>query len=123
MIMLPMNEYRLSPATRRAVFRIALIPLFPFLAQAQRRSVRGVVTDQSGARLKGAVVQLKDLLSLRIRSYFTGKDGAYHLHGLNPDFEYEVKADYKGASSKTERLDRFASDPEVVVDIEISTRQ
>ena len=109
--------------SRRSCLLWALIPLFPFVAQAQRRVVRGVVTDQRGTPLKGASIRLRDLQTLGIRSYISDKDGAYQFYGLNPNFVYEVRAVYDGVFSKTVRLDYFESSPEVVVNLEIVIRQ
>ena len=105
--------------TRRTMVTVPLVFLFSRLAEAQRRSVRGIVTDQEGKPLKGASVKLKTLQTLQIRSYITQKGGGYHFHGLNPDLDYEVRADFGKVSSPVEKLDRFASNPEVVVNLRI----
>ena len=68
------------------------------------RSVQGVVTDASGKPVAGAVVQLKDTKQLQIRSFRTAEDGSYHFAGLGTNTEYEIKADYEGASSGTKTL-------------------
>lgn len=115
-----MNDDASPCRFRREVLRLLpLVLLFPLLAEAQRRAVRGVVTDPQGTPLQGASVRLRDLQTLRIRSYLTGKSGSYHFQGLNPDFGYELRAQYKSVFSKTERIERFASQPEVVIDLQI----
>jgi hypothetical protein len=98
---------------------LPLLFLFSRTANAQRRSVRGIVMDQRGRPLQGASVKLKSLPTLEIRSHISEKDGGYHFQRLNPDWDYELKADFEGESSHTERLDRFASAFEVVANLRI----
>ena len=74
---------------------------------ATTRSVQGVVTDASGQPVDGAAVLLKDAKSLQIRSFKTGPDGTYHFAGLSPNVEYELKAEYQGASSDRKTLSVF----------------
>ncbi|MEJ7605728.1 MAG: carboxypeptidase-like regulatory domain-containing protein [Bryobacteraceae bacterium] len=70
---------------------------------ATKRSVQGTVTDPSENAIDGAVVQLKDTKSLQIRSFITKTNGSYHFHGLSPDIDYELKADYQGSLSDQRR--------------------
>lgn len=108
--------------TRRTVVALPLIFLFSRIANAQRRPVRGVVMDQRGRPLQGASVQLKSLPTLEIHSYISEKDRGYHFYGLDPDWDYELKANCGGQSSHTERLDRFTSSSEIVINLEIELR-
>ena len=91
----------------------------PALSASSRRSLTGTVTDEAGTVLKGAVVQLKNRLTLNIRSYITQSDGLYRFHGLHPDIDYEVKADYQGRSSHSRTLSRFDSKSNVRIDLQI----
>jgi len=71
------------------------------------RSVQGLVTDESGKPVAGAVVQLKDTKSLQIRSFRTEADGTYHFAGLSTNVEYELEANNDGASSGKKTLSVF----------------
>jgi hypothetical protein len=100
--------------------RIVVLVLWIVLACAQEaRSVRGTVKDNKGHFLGGAVVQIEDRTTLRIRSYVTRNDGAYHFDGLSPDLTYHVRANYSGVSSRTKTCSKFDSDRVVVVDLTI----
>jgi hypothetical protein len=55
------------------------------------RSVQGVVRGPNDAPVRGAVVQLKDTKTLRIRSYITRNDGTYQFHGLSTEIDYELR--------------------------------
>jgi hypothetical protein len=89
------------------------------LSASSRRSVSGTVTDDSGKILEGAVVQLKNRLTLNIRSYITQSDGLYRFHGLHPDIDYEVKAAYQERSSRSRTLSRFNSASNVRIDLKV----
>lgn len=77
--------------------------------ESSTRTLQGVVTDKDGNPASGAVVQLKDLRTLQIRSFITKDDGAYFFSGLKVDDDYQVKADWKGLSSDSRRLSVFDS--------------
>ena len=92
------------------------------LAQGNTRSVQGTVTSAAGAPVDQAVVQLKDTKSLAIRSFITKQDGTFHFHGLSTDTDYELRADYQGASSGTKNLSSFDSRKEAVIDLKLSKK-
>jgi hypothetical protein len=87
-----------------------------------KRSVSGTVTAQGGEAIAGAVVQLKDTLTLRIRSYITAEGGQYHFSRLDRDTDYELTAQFGGRRSSTRRLSEFDSRSEAVIDLEIPNR-
>jgi hypothetical protein len=86
----------------------------------QTRSVQGVVTNNSDAPIEGAVVQLKDTKTLQIRSFITKQNGTFHFHSLNPDIDYELKADHQGASSGSKTLSSFDSRKSAVINLKIN---
>lgn len=90
--------------------------------ETNTRTVQGVVTDDADAPIEGAVVQLKDTKSLQIRSYITKEGGRYQFHGLNPDVDYELKADHQGASSNLRRLSSFDSRKQAVMNLKVEKK-
>ena len=87
------------------------------------KSVQGTVTDTTDKTVDGAVVQLKDTKTLQIRSFITKADGLFHFHGLNPNVDYEVKADYQGASSSTKTLSSFDTKKPAVVNLKLDSKR
>ena len=87
--------------------------------QNSPRPVTGVVTDKSGNTLPGAIVQLENTRSLRVRSYLTRKDGKYQFSGLNDDIDYTLRAHYRRWWSNTKTLSRFNSSKSPVVNLVI----
>jgi hypothetical protein len=90
--------------------------------ETSTRTVQGVVTDGADAPVEGAVVQLKDMKSLQIRSYITKNGGQYQFHGLNPDVDYELKADHKGASSNSRTLSSFDGRKQAVMNLKVEKK-
>lgn len=98
------------------VFSMAAIAADP---KSPTRSLQGVVSNDADAPVERAVVQLKDTKSLQVRSFITKPDGSYHFHGLNPDIDYEVRAEHQGASSDTRTLSGFDSRRTAVINLKL----
>ncbi|MGA2327178.1 MAG: carboxypeptidase-like regulatory domain-containing protein [Bryobacteraceae bacterium] len=96
---------------------LLVLLVLPASAQSRRRTVRGVVTGPYGMVLEGAVVRIKNTLTLRVRSYITQKDGRYRFQGLSPDVDYQLHANYRGATSPEKTVSRF--DPRPIVEIDL----
>ena len=71
------------------------------------RTLQGTVTDADDKPINGAVVQLKDMRTLQVRSFITQDVGTYHFSGLKVENDYQVKAEFSGASSDTKTLSVF----------------
>ena len=86
------------------------------------RSVQGKVFDSGDDAVKGAVVQLKDVKTLRVRSYITLEDGSYQFHGLSTDTDYELKATHEGRESRTRRLSVYDSRKKATIDLKLEPK-
>ena len=89
---------------------------------AGTRSLQGLVTDAQEQPLVGAVVQLKDMRTLQIRSYLTKEDGMYRFSGLKTDVDYQVKADYGGASSGSKTISVFDSRKIATINLKVEKK-
>ena len=87
------------------------------------RSVQGTVSAADDSPVNGAVVQLKNTKTLQIRSFITKEDGTYHFYDLSPDIDYELKADYQGASSSTKTLSSFDSRRQAVLNLKLNPKK
>jgi Carboxypeptidase regulatory-like domain len=111
----------------KVVAAVALAGVIALPVQAQKkddddrptRSVQGVVTDKQDTILEGAVVQLKDMKTLHIRSFITRQDGKYRFHSLSPDVDYELKAEHKGAGSDSRMLSSFDTRKQAVMNLKV----
>lgn len=84
------------------------------------RTVQGEVTNAAGGPVNGAVVQIKNTKTLQIRSFITKEEGTYYFHGLSPDVDYELKAEYQGASSPNKTLSSFDNRKKAVINLKLS---
>jgi hypothetical protein len=111
---------------KRVVFLFVVLALAA-LAVAQDRksrepaekSVSGIVTDENGSPVSGAVVQLKNTKTLQVRSFLTREQGDYYFNGLATDVDYELKAEANGKSSGTRTLSLFDTRPEAKVNLQL----
>lgn len=87
---------------------------------ATERVVAGQVTDSGDKMVNGAVVQLKDMRTLQVRSFITQTDGQYHFSGLKIDNDYELKADYSGSTSGWKTLSVFDTRKEPVINLKLA---
>jgi len=86
------------------------------------RSVQGFVTTAEDLPVSGGVVQLKNTKTLQIRSFITKDDGSYQFQGLSPDVDYELKADFQGATSGTKILSSFDSRRDAVINLKLGKK-
>jgi hypothetical protein len=91
--------------------------------QSPTRSVQGVVTDGSENAVQGAVVQLKNVKTLQVRSFITKEQGTYYFHGLSPDVDYELKAEHQGNASSTKTLSSFDSRKQAAINLKLEGRK
>ena len=69
--------------------------------EASKRSLEGLVMDANEQVIVGAVVKLKDMKTLSVRSFITRHDGKYHINGLTNNQDNEFWADFTGMTCKT----------------------
>jgi hypothetical protein len=86
---------------------------------ATTRTVEGKVTNAANQPVANAVVQLKNIKTLQIRSFITQDDGSYHFAGLGTDMEYQLKADYNGVSTSWKTLSIFNSKKTPVINLKL----
>ena len=118
--------------TRRALLAAAVLLTLAGLAFAQgnrdkkddatQRSIEGVVTDAGRGLVARAIVQLKDMRTLQIRSFVTQADGSYHFAGLRMDTDYEIKATLDDQASATKRVTSFESRKTVTVNLQLEKK-
>jgi hypothetical protein len=115
--------------TLAAAAAVLLLCAFGLSAQGKKkgeettRSVAGVVTTAEDAPAPGAVVQLKNTKTLQIRSFIAKENGSYYFHELSPDVDYELKADFQGASSGSKTLSAFDSRRNATINLKLNPRK
>ena len=112
------QQFSWKPREKRWA-RIVVLVLWIVIACGQGPGRSAGLSKTAKYFLAGAVVQIEDRTTLRIRSCVTRNDGAYHFDGLSPDLTYHVGANYSGVSSRTKICIKFDFDTVVVVDLTI----
>ena len=109
--MLRDSSYR---AGRRGIASVILMGLLvglvlaPQIAHAQQlRTVQGKVLGPSDDGKAGAVVYLKDVKTLSIRSAISTQDGSYRFGQLSDGIDYELWAELGGKKSATRTVSSF----------------
>jgi len=104
--------------TKRTRICAALAIAFAVTASAQEtkqskkeaatlRILQGTVYDKDDNPVVGAVVQLKDVRTLQMRSYISKENGEYHFSSLKIDDDYEVEAKNKDLTSGPKKISIF----------------
>lgn len=111
---------------RRRVFLRTAAALAASSAFAQKKpkeptekSVSGVVSDAAGNPVPKAIVQLKNMKTLQVRSFIATDAGEYTFMGLPLDADYELKAESNGKTSATRTLSSFDSRTEAKINLQI----
>jgi len=71
------------------------------------KMLNGTVTDKSDQPLPGAVVYLKNMKTLAVKSFFAQQDGSYRFPQLALNTDYEVSAEKDGLKSGTKTISQF----------------
>ena len=71
------------------------------------KMLNGTVQDKSDQPIAGAVVYLKNMKTLAVKSFFAEKDGAYRFPQLALNTDYEVYAEKDGKKSDVKTISQF----------------
>lgn len=89
-------------------------------APATSRAVKGVVVDESGKPVQGAMVTLVDLRSKEKWTIDTKADGKYNFDDLSFIVDYEVSAKHGSSVSGAKKLSQYDRTPLVVRNLELA---
>lgn len=87
------------------------------------RNVSGVVTLPDGSPAAGAVVQLKNLKTLQVRSFITREDGKYQFQNLSTSIDYELIARFHDLESRKRTLTIFDTRLDAVVNLKLERKR
>ncbi len=83
------------------------------------RIVTGAVLDDRENAIVGASVVLTDLQTGKKVATYTKEGGLYQFSDLLPSHDYEVKAEYKDASSEVRKASSFDTRNRIVLNLKI----
>jgi hypothetical protein len=87
------------------------------------RRVHGAVKDADGKPAQGAVVKIKNMKTLSVRSFITKDDGKYVFGNLRMDAEYRLNAEHQGRSSNTRSVSIFDDRKDVIIDLRLEEKE
>ena len=101
-----------------ALFLLALLALSAG-AQSELRTVRGAVLDKAENPVASAVVYLKNVRTLAVKTYISDRSGDYRFSGLDPNVDYEVHAESENMTSNTRTVSSFDSRKDIVISLKL----
>ncbi|PYU21943.1 MAG: carboxypeptidase regulatory-like domain-containing protein [Acidobacteria bacterium] len=115
-----------SALRRKASFRasdallvLTLLALPTWAQQSELRTVHGAVLDKAENPVTSAVVYLKNVRTLAVRTYISDKSGEYRFSGLDPNVDYELHAESGNMTSNTRTLSSFDSRKDIVISLKL----
>ena len=81
--------------------------------------MQGKVLSASDAPVANAVVYLKDMKSLSVKSFITAADGAYRFGQLTPGVDYSVYAEPNGKKSSVKTVSAFDSKNQFIINLHL----
>jgi len=67
----------------------------------------------------GAVVKLKNMRNLQVRSFITQADGKYMFQNLSSTVDFELKAEYKGMASPARTLTIYDTRLDPIINLKL----
>jgi hypothetical protein len=86
------------------------------------KSIVGTVLDGHGSPVPHAIVLLKDMKTLQIRSYIAQNDGSYHFYDLSADINYQLRAEAAGLTSPEKMVTVFNSHKVVKLNLKLKKK-
>ncbi|HVP43884.1 MAG TPA: carboxypeptidase-like regulatory domain-containing protein [Terriglobales bacterium] len=87
--------------------------------EPQAKSVSGQVTDNAGQPIPNAIVYLKNMKTLAVKTFIAQQDGSYQFHGLSPNVDYDLYAESKGQRSDNKTISQFDSRSNLTIYLKI----
>jgi Carboxypeptidase regulatory-like domain len=100
------------------LFLLALLALSAG-AQSELRTVRGAVLDKAENPVASAVVYLKNVRTLAVKTYISDRSGEYRFSGLDPNVDYEVHAESENMTSNTRTVSSLDSRKDIVISLKL----
>jgi hypothetical protein len=101
------------------LFTVLCVCLLPVSAQTDMKTVRGTVIDKAENPLPSAIVHLKNVKTMSVRTYISDSTGQFRFSGLDPNVDYELHAETDALTSATRTISSFDSRKEVVVPLKV----
>lgn len=99
---------------------VLILLVFPAWAQqSELRTVHGAVLDKAENPVSSAVVYLKNVRTLAVKTYISDRSGEYRFSGLDPNVDYEVHAESDSMTSNTRTVSSFDGRKDIVISLKL----
>jgi protocatechuate 3,4-dioxygenase beta subunit len=110
------------------VVMLAIVSILPVGAQdkkadAQLRTVHGIVIDSSETPVPSGVVYLVNVKTQVVKTYIADEAGNYRFSGLDPNADYELHAEHNELTSSTRTVSSFNSSRDIEVVLKLSHKK
>jgi protocatechuate 3,4-dioxygenase beta subunit len=120
-----------SGARRQAIVAASLAVFFAsavaLSAQDKKgpelRTVHGVVVDKDGKPIAECVVYLMNIKTQAVRTYITDASGNYHFSGLDPNLDYEARAEKADEASGARTISSFDSRRDIDLTLKLDRKR
>ncbi|MGA8407995.1 MAG: carboxypeptidase-like regulatory domain-containing protein [Candidatus Acidiferrales bacterium] len=92
-------------------------------AEAQLKTLHGVVIDRNENPVPSSVVYLKNVKSQSVKTYIADETGNYRFSGLDPNVDYEIHAEHDGLTSSTRTVSSFDSRRDIEVVLKLNKKK
>ena len=119
------NRAKFAPSSKRifqlvgGFFLLGLLFSPGWAQQSELRTVHGAVLDKAENPVASAVVYLKNVRTLAVKTYISDKSGEYRFSGLDPNVDYEVHAESESLTSNTRTVSSFDSRKDIVISLKL----
>ena len=86
------------------------------------RIVQGAVRNTNDEFVPGAVVQIKNMKTLQIRSFITKEDGKFSYNSMPRDVNFEIRAESKGMASATKVISTFDNRKVAITNLKLDVK-
>src|SRR5215470_2051678 len=95
---------------------LSMLVALPVLAQKTTGTIRGTVTDQTGAVVSGAEVKITNTSNAEVRTTVTSSEGVYAVTDLQPGM-YDVRVKHGNFKETVTKANELHVATEKVVDV------
>ena len=92
-------------------------------AEAQLRTVHGLVEDKDENPVPSSVVYLLNVKTQAVRTSFADEKGLYRFSGLDPNVDYEIHAKHEDMTSSTRTISSFDSRRDIEITLKLSRKK
>ncbi|MDE3135766.1 MAG: carboxypeptidase regulatory-like domain-containing protein [Acidobacteriota bacterium] len=114
---------RLSALASVALLALLATAVYARQDKAQLRTVHGTIFNSSEQPIGSAIVYLKNVRTLAIRTYIADRNGQYRFSGLDPNTDYQIHAEHEDLTSNTRTISSYDSRHDILLDLKVNRKK